>query len=134
VANRSPGWYDPSMITFALCALLAAQPGETNAPIKFDTITLKDAEQLDGQPVTITFLPACPAYTWGEDKRRVTIAGPAPAGSFERTVMLKGNRLRDADLGCGKLTVHGTRRVIRHPGAVIGNTAFAPFTEVRLEE
>ena len=121
------------MITTALYVLFAAQPGEIGGPIKFDTITLKDAEQLNGQRVTITFLPRTPAYTWGEGKNLVTIAG-AGNGAIERTVMLKGNRLRDADLGCGKLTVHGTLRVIRHPGAVIGDKAFVPFTEVRVEE
>ena len=62
------------------------------------------------------------------------VAASADTGNFERTVPLKGNRLRDADLGCNKLTVFGTLRVIRHPTTFIGNKAFAPFTEIRLEE
>jgi hypothetical protein len=122
------------MIPLALFVLLPRQHGETRAPLKFGTITLKDAEQLDGQRVTITFLPALPAYTRGAGKNLVTIAAPADTAMYERTVMLRGNRLRDADMGAGKLTVHGTLRVTRHPAAVIGNAAFAPFTEVRLQE
>lgn len=123
------------MITVAvLFALFVAQPGETSAPIKFDTISLKDVELLDGQRVTVVFLPARPAYTWGAGKNLVTVAAPADTATFERTVVLKGNRLRDADRGAGKLIVYGTLRVIRHPGAAIGDTTFAPYTEVRVEE
>ena len=83
--------------------------------------------------MTVTSLRT-PRVHLGEGKNLVTVAAPVGPGSIERTVVLKGNRLRDADLGCGELIVHGTLRVIRHPGAVIGNKAFAPFTEVRVQE
>ena len=49
-------------------------------------------------------------------------------------MVLKGNRLRDADVGAPKLTVHGTLRVIRHPASVIDGKTFGAFTEVRVEE
>lgn len=123
------------MIALIFSALSAAQPaGDTAAPIKYDAITLDRALELDGLAVTITFTPASPCYTWGAGKSLVTIAGPAPAASFERTVLLKGNRMRDADLGCARLTVHGRLRVIRHPESKIGGKTFAGYTEVRLEE
>ena len=59
--------------------------------------------------------------------------GPDP-DRFDRAVVPKGNRMRDADLGGGKLTVYGTSRVIRPLGAVIESTALVPFAEARDEE
>ena len=123
-----------TLTSFALAALLAAQPSEVDAPIAFDTITLKAAEALHGQEVTITFAPGCPCDLFGEGENLRTVAAPADTAHFSRTVYLKGNRLRDADLGCKKLTVRGTLRVVHHPGVTIGETFFEPFTEVRLEE
>ena len=114
-----------------LAALFCAQPDETVAVVKLDTITLKDAEQLDGKPVVATFTVATVPYTWGEGKNLRTVT--APAGALERTVILKGNRLHDADRGA-KVTVVGTLRVIHHSGATIGAMTFAPWTEIRIEE
>ena len=122
------------LTTIALVAFLAAQPGDTDAPIPFDTLGPKAAASLHGRRVTITFTPAKPAYTWGKGKRLVTIAGPADTDDLERTVMLKGNRLRDADQGAERLTVRGTLRVIHHPAATIDGVAFEAFTGVRVEE
>jgi hypothetical protein len=56
------------------------------------------------------------------------------SGDPERTVVLKGDRLMDADKGAPKLTVHGTLRVIRHSDSVIDGKTFSGFVEVRLEE
>jgi hypothetical protein len=70
----------------------------------------------------------------GKGKRLVTVAGPVPIDDVERTVMLKGNRLRDADQARERLTVRGTLRVIHHPAATIDGTTFEAFTEVRVEE
>jgi hypothetical protein len=109
--------------TLALAALLAGQPVEA-PPILFDTITPKVAAALHGQRVTITFTPALPAYTWGKGRRLVTVAGPVPIDDVERTVMLKGNRLRDADQARERLTVRGTLRVIHHPANTIGGATF----------
>jgi hypothetical protein len=119
--------------TLALAALLAGQPAEP-APILFDTITPKAAAALHGQRVTITLTPELPAYTWGKGKRLVTVAGPIPIDDVERTVMLKGNRMREADRSPERLTVRGTLRVIRHPADTINGVAFGAFTEVRVEE
>jgi hypothetical protein len=48
-------------------------------------------------------------------------------------VVLKGNRLADADLGA-KVTVTGTLKVIRHPASTINGKTFSAFTEIRIEE
>ena len=120
--------------TFALLALAATRPYGTPAPITFDTLTLLEAERLDGRRVTVAFVPARPCYTMSAGKELVTVARPADVGGPERTAVLRGNRMRDADKGCHKLTVHGTLRVIRHPASVINGEAFAAFTEIRLEE
>ena len=84
--------------------------------------------------MTITFVPARPAYTWGEGKNLVTVVAPVDTADYERAVVLRGNRRHDADRGCTKLTVRGTLRVIRHTGEVLGDTTFEPFTEVRVED
>ena len=48
-------------------------------------------------------------------------------------MVLKGNRLHDADRGA-KVTVVGTLRVIRHADSTIGSKTFSGFTEIRIEE
>jgi len=122
------------MHALILSALLSAQhTDDVVVRVKFDTITLKDAELLAGKTVVTTFVVKKPAFTWGEGKNLRTVTAPADGSQFERTVILKGNRLHDADLGA-KLTVVGTLRVIQHPSATIGGIQFGGFTEVRIEE
>jgi hypothetical protein len=77
--------------------------------------------------VTITFTPA--RSTLGQGKELVTVAGPVGIDDVERTVMLKGNRMRAADQSRERLTVRGTLRVIHHPAATIDGVAFESFTE-----
>jgi len=111
-----------------------AQPGESAAPVKFDTITLKEAEQLNGAAVTIRFTVATPAYTGGEGAKLCTIVGPADRGDgAEWTVALKGDRLHDADDGA-KLTVTGRLRVITHAAAVVGGVTVPEWVEVWVTE
>jgi hypothetical protein len=61
-------------------------------------------------------------------------AGPLDTADFERAVVLRGNRMRDAAQSRERLTVRGTLRVIYHPASTIGETTFEAFTEVRVEE
>lgn len=96
-----------------------------------DALTLKDANCSLGR--VPTFVVRMLAFTWGEGKNLRTVTAPADGGNFERTVILKGNRLHDVELGA-KLTVVGTLRVIQHPSAIIGRIQFGGFTEVRIEE
>ncbi len=117
------------MHPLALAALLCAQPDATVTRVTFENLTIKDAERLDGKAVVATFTVAKPAYTWGEGKRLRTIIGPADNGGTERAVVLKGDRLHDADLGA-KVTVLGTLRVIRHTATMTGSA----WTEIRIEE
>jgi hypothetical protein len=122
------------MYTLALTALLSAQPAdEVVIRVKFDTLTVKDAEHLDGKTVVTTFTVGGPPFTWGEGKNLHTVTAPKSNGAVDRTVILKGNRLHDADLGA-KLTVVGTLRIIRHPARMVGTMALGPWTELRLEE
>ena len=114
-----------------LASLLCAQPDETVAVVKIEALTHNDAEKLDGKPVVVTFTVGTVPYTWGEGKNLRTIT--APTDALERAVILKGNRLHDADRGV-KVTVIGTLRGIRLSGATIGAMTFAPWTEVRIEE
>ncbi len=122
-------------MTPALALLLAlgvpAQPGDTAAPVKFDTISPTDAERLDGAAVTIRFTVATPAYTLGEGAKLCTIVGPADRGDgAEWSVFLKGDRLHDAYDGV-KLTVTGRLRVIKHASAVVDGVRVDAWTEVR---
>jgi hypothetical protein len=48
-------------------------------------------------------------------------------------VILRGNRLHDADRGA-KVVVMGRLRVIRHPPSTINGVMFSGFTEIRIEE
>ena len=121
------------MCAILLAALFAAQPGEPTVVVKFDALTLKDAERLNGKLVAATFTVGAPSYTWGERKNLITVTAPESTDGNERTVILKGNRLHDADKGA-KVTVVGTLRVIRHPDSTIGTTTFRGFTEIRIEE
>ena len=122
-----------------MCAILlasgmfAAQPGEPTVVVKFDALTLKDAERLNGKLVAATFTVGAPSYTWGEGKNLRTVTAPRSADGAERTVILKGNRLHDADKGA-KVTVVGTLRVIRHPSATVGQMDLGAWTELRIEE
>lgn len=121
------------MLRACLFVALVAQPGEVAAPVKFDALTRARAEQLDGCAVTITFTVARPAYTWGEGANLRTVTGPADVDDAERTVVLKGDRLKDVDAGA-KLKVSGVLRVIRHPPVVVGGQLVEAWTEVRVEE
>jgi hypothetical protein len=72
LAPVRPAGSSAGMITtFALLALSVAQPVGMPAPVPFDRITQAEAARLNGQKVTITFVPARPAYTWGEGKNLV---------------------------------------------------------------
>jgi hypothetical protein len=95
-----------------LAALFAAQPGETIARVKLDALTLDEAQQLDGRLVAAQFTVGKPGYTWDEGAKLVTVVGVTGPDFTERTVMLKGNRLHDTDVGA-KVTVMGNLRVIR---------------------
>jgi hypothetical protein len=111
----------------------AIELGDTAAPVKFDTIGLKDAEHLDGAAVTIRFIVATLAYTRGDGENLRTIIGPADRGDdAEWSVVIKGNRLHDAD--GAKLTVTGRLRVIRHAAAVVGGVRVDAWVEGRVTE
>ena len=122
------------MHALILAAPFSAQPQpDTVARVKLETFTLADAQRLDGKAVVATFTVAS-AYTWGEGKTLRTVVGPTNAAmGVERTAILKGNRLHDADQGA-KVTVVGTLRVIRHADSTIGTKTFSGFTEIRIEE
>jgi hypothetical protein len=81
-------------------ALFSAQPRpDTVVRVKLETITLAAAERLDGKAVVATFTVSS-AYTWGAGKNLRTVVGPVGGTmDVERTVVLKGNRLHDADQG-----------------------------------
>jgi hypothetical protein len=97
------------------------------------SITIKDAERLDGKTVVTTFTVGAAPFTWGEGKNLHTVTAPKSNGAVDRTVILQGNRLHDSDLGA-KLTVVGTLRVIKHPAGMVGAMAQGPWTELRIEE
>jgi hypothetical protein len=122
------------MYAFILAALFSAQPqSDTVVRVKLETITLEDAERLNGKAMVATFTVAS-AYTWGEGKSLRTVVGPVGGTmGVERSAVLKGNRLHDADQGA-KVTVVGTLRVIRHPESTIGTKTFSGFTEIRIAE
>ena len=61
-------------------------------------------------------------------------AGPLDTADFECSVVLRGNRMRDADMSTERLTVRGTLRVIHHPASTINGVEFEAFTEVRVEK
>jgi hypothetical protein len=123
------------MHALIFAALFSAQPvaDETVVVVNIATVPLKDAERLDGKRVVTTFRIGAPPFTWGAGANLVTVTAPKYAGSEERTVILKGDRLDDADLG-KKLTVVGTIRVVRHPDSTINGKTFSGFTEIRIEE
>jgi hypothetical protein len=121
------------MHALILTAIIAAQPDTAAIRVRLDKITLKDAEQLNGRFVVAQLPVAKPSYTWGEGKNLVTVIGTDGPGAAERTAVLRGDRLHDADLGA-KVVVMGRLRVIRHPPSVIGGKKFAGFTEIRIEE
>jgi hypothetical protein len=99
------------MHALILAALASAPTDEPALVVKLDTLTLKDAERLDGRFVVTTFTVGFPAYTWGEGANLFTVA--APRGSVG-SAHLKGNRLHDTDTGA-RVTVLGTLRVVRGP-------------------
>lgn len=121
-------------LTLCLLTLALAQPADVAAPLPLATLTQARAEQLDGQPILITLAVGKPVYTWGEGVNLRTVVGLADQpDSVERTVMLKGDRLRDVDVGT-KLRVSGTLRVIRHPPVVVGGVLVEAWVEVRVEK
>jgi hypothetical protein len=123
------------MSALLLAALAAVPHGDTAVVVKLGDLNLKEAEALDGRPVVAAFTVGQPPFTWGEGDDLRTVVGPAGrgAGNVERTAVLKGDRLHDADLDA-RLTVVGTLRVIRHPASTINGKPFAGFTEIRLVE
>lgn len=102
-------------------------------PVKIESITREEARSLNDKIVTATFTVGKPAFTWGEGKSLCTVTAPRGVDAIERTVILKGNRLDELDLG-EKVTVVGTLRVIQHPAAKIGEKSFSAFPEIRIEE
>lgn len=51
----------------------------------------------------------------------------------ERTVTLRGDRLRQMDMG-RKVTVSGRMRVLDHAPAIVDGTDVPAWTEIRVEE
>src|SRR4051794_4373755 len=121
------------MHALTLATLLCAQPDETGVSVESDSISISDAERLEGKLVVTTFTVAAPAFTWGEGKSLRTVTGPASQDGTERTVILKGNRLRDADRGA-RVTVVGTLRVIHHAPSAVGTMPLGEWTELRIKE
>ncbi|HEY1188771.1 MAG TPA: hypothetical protein VGE74_14040 [Gemmata sp.] len=94
---------------------------------------MADARRLSGD-VRITFTPRTPAYTWEVGGVLRTICGPAdPDDDQERTVMLRGDRVRELRDG-EPMTVRGTLRVIRHEAANVNGRLVPAWDEVRFEE
>jgi hypothetical protein len=120
------------MAPLVLAALPCAQPDETVVRVKLEAIALREAERLNGKAVVATFTVGKPCFTWGEGKGLRTVTAPAGGGT-ERTVVLKGNRLHDADRGA-RVTVVGTLRVIRHPAGTVGSMQLGEWTEIRIVE
>src|SRR5262245_27286758 len=102
------------MLALILSVLLCVRPGEP-MPVKFEVLTLKETEQFNGMRVSTTFTVGTIPFTWGEGKNLITVAAPRYTG-IDRTVILKSNRLMDADRSV-KVTIVGTLRVIHHPAA-----------------
>lgn len=115
-----------------LCTL-AVSSSDTAAPIPFDKLTVADARRVHGQEITIAFTVGAPAYTWSEGGALVTVVGPGDVDEHERTVVLRGDRVREMDAG-RKLRVSGRLRVIDHPTAVVNGTTVPAWTELRVEE
>jgi hypothetical protein len=108
-------------------------PGEPVVGVAFDTMTLKDAERLDGRPVVTTFTVGGPPYTWGAGASLRTVVEPVAKEGLARLVILRGDRRHDVDRGT-RLTVAGTLRVARVPAATHGGKTFAASVDVRIEE
>jgi len=76
-------------LALALALGIPSQPGDTAAPVKFDTLTLKEAEQLNVAAVTIRFTVATSAVTHGAGAHLRTVVGPEDRGNgAEWTVFL----------------------------------------------
>ena len=120
-----------NMLVFAIIATFAVQPAA--APVPFDTLTVEDARRMHGQEVVVTFKVGAPAYTWGEGAKLVTVVGPGEVDEHERAVTLRGDRLRQMDMG-RKVTASGRMQVIDHPAAVVAGIDVPAWTELRVEE
>jgi len=111
---------------------IPAQPADVFVPIDLDTITFAEAKKLDGRQVLARFTVDLPTFTWFEDERAITVAGPDRGDEIEWVVLLKGERL-DVDIG-DKLKVKGVIRVIEHPAAVVNGVKVPAWVEVRVSE
>jgi hypothetical protein len=120
------------MHALIFAALFSAQPiDETVVAVNVATITMKDAERLNGKLVVATFLVGTESYTWGAGTNLITVTGPR-SSACDRTVHLKGDRLDGTDQG-KRVTVLGTLRVVRVPAAATDKN-FTETTDVRIVE
>lgn len=119
-----------------LCAVLLyalAASSDTAAPIPFATLTVEDARRLNGQDVTVAFTIGAPAYTHGEGAKLVTVIGPGDVDEHERTAVLRGDRLKQSDVG-RKVRVSGRLRVIDHAPALVNGQTVGAWVEIRVEK
>ena len=102
-----------------------APPGEADARAVHDLTTLGRAEAaaLDGRRGRFRVAIDSPP----SDRLGCVCYGCATPDGVERTLFL-----RDGEADRDRLEVEGTLRVLHHPAAVCGKTAFVGFTEYRL--
>ena len=115
--------------------LAAPAPADTATRLRFDALSPADAERLDGTLVGAQFVVGAPPFTWDRGAEQITVVAPAdgPDPNVTRTVVLRGDRLDDADLGA-RVALWGVLRVVRHPAATVGGVRIAAWTEIRIEE
>src|SRR5262245_15863552 len=110
-------------------ALLAGTLAAVPRPIPLERLSIDQAQTLNGQEVTVTFIVAKPTYTW---KGRTIIGAADQPDDVERGADLKGERY---DVKEGKLiTVTGKLRFIHHPPAFVGVVLVEAWYEIRVEE
>ena len=120
------------MNALILAAVLAAQP---DATVAFDTLTLDDPVRLKDTHVTVAFEVGRPAYTWVLNGAIYTVCGPeeVPGDGTERTAVLRGDRLADAQEG-KTVKAEGFVRVVYHLLTVVNGVQIPAWAEVRFEE
>lgn len=99
-------------------------PVEEHA-IDLETISLGEAQRLDGKPVVFTLTIGAPAFTLNG----TTVVGPGDTeDEIERTVHLPET---DADRG-DTITVRGVLRVVHHEAAVVNRQFVPAWDEIRV--
>lgn len=111
-------------MTILLVLSLFFSPVDEHA-IDLETITLGEAQRLDGKPVFLTLTIGAPVFTLNG----TTVVGPGDMeDEIERTVHLPET---DADNG-DTITVGGVLRVVHHEAAVVNRQFVPAWDEIRI--